>query len=77
MEKVNSIQIRRGHTTTRSYDQIVVHLHGLRLAQDLMCDLDIRQAYLLAKSHDATFEVAPEYAERVSKAIAKLSAEAA
>lgn len=65
------VQIKRSHTTSRSYDAIVIHVGGMSFSRDWTNSRDIRLAKQLAQSSGGEFWVSPDLQARVDAALAE------
>ena len=63
------IRIRRASTTARDYVAIQVVIADLHLSCDLVDDRQIGLAKALADDHGIPLDVAPEFEERVARAL--------
>jgi hypothetical protein len=63
------VQIRRQHTTSRSYDAVILHIGDMAFSRDIVSDRDIRQAKAIADHHDAEFWVSSDLQARVDAAL--------
>jgi len=65
------VQIKRAHSTSRSYDAIVVHIGGMSFSRDLLNSRDVRLAKQLADRSGGEFWVSPDLQARVDAALAE------
>lgn len=61
---IEDVRVIRQHTTSRSYDAVVVFAGGLHLSCDVVCEKQIRLAKRIADHNGCPYYCDPEIQDR-------------